>query len=85
MILRVGGTDCLSLPYIDFVGLWLNLDRADWREAGNVKRGVEMALGKGDIPLAVFDALCLSESAIETAEWNENAARHIAQHFQGRK
>jgi hypothetical protein len=76
----------LDLPsYEDFVGLWLNLERADWRLAGCVKRGVEMALGRGDLPKAYFDAMCLDEESTESMEWDENSARHIAQHFQSRK
>jgi len=47
----------------------LNLERADWRDAGNVWRGVAIAQGIGDVPLAVFDALALVEETAEVAEW----------------
>ncbi len=59
----------------------MNLDRADWREAVNVKRGIEMALGKGDLPMAAFDALALIEATKDADEWNENAARWAAQNY----
>ena len=65
----------MDLPYIDFVGLWLNCPRADWRVAGCVKRGIEMALGKGDLPLAYFDAMATVEATVEADEWDENGRR----------
>lgn len=67
------------------MGLWLNLERADWRDAANVKRGVEMAQSTGDVPMAAFDALAIVEACKESMEWEENAARHAAKFFSGRK
>ena len=75
----------LSLDYIDFCGLWLNLSRQDWREAAAVKRGIEMGLGRGDLPMAYFDAVALLEGAIEAMEWDENAARFAAHNYKGRR
>lgn len=67
------------------MGLWLNLERADWRDAGNVKRGAEMSQNNADVPMAVFDALCPVEASVEAAEFEENSARHAARHFRGRR
>jgi hypothetical protein len=67
------------LPYHDFVGLWLNLERADWRLVGILNKAFVM--GKGELPAAVFDALAVVEGTAEASEWNENTARLEAMYF----
>ena len=75
----------MGLPYIDFVGFWLNLERQQWQAAGAVMRGIEMAVGPGDLPAAYFDAVTPTAEAAEAVEWDVNTARHAAQHWRGKK
>lgn len=81
MAFRCGGIDPVALAkedYPAFMGIWLNLERADWRQAGCVKRGIELALSTGDVPHAYADAMTPVETAADTVAWLENSTRHIA-------
>ena len=46
-----------------------------------IKAGVELALGKGDIPLAYFDAVTDTEAERDALHYKTNAARREAAAF----
>jgi hypothetical protein len=45
--------------------LWLNLDRAQSRRAWEVKRGIELALGRAPVPADVLGAVTRSDAEAE--------------------
>ena len=51
-----------------FNGLWLLAERADWREAEIVRRGVDMSKTNQELPSAVYDATSVVVSAGKAAE-----------------
>lgn len=64
--------------YETFVGLWLNLDRCQLRQAASVYQGIVLALGRGSLPRSFWDALANTPEEAEDLEFRGNVERERA-------
>lgn len=63
--------------YLTWCQLWLHLERVELKSAVATARGVGIAGGDGDVPLAYFDAVSLTTAEAESLEMETNARRGL--------
>jgi len=66
------------LTYEDWVGLWLNLDRVQRRQAVAVAEGTVAASSPRDLEFSWADAVALLEESAEDLHYRINAERSTA-------
>jgi hypothetical protein len=74
-----GGDGFGLMSYEEEVGLWLNLEIPWTRMAVAVTKGIQYALGGGDLPREVFEAIALVPEQVDDLEYETNAARKTAE------
>jgi hypothetical protein len=64
-----------DLPFLTYYQLWLNRDRQSLRRSWEIKRGLEAAHSRQDLPLAYAEAVTDGPLEAEDLLFRENAAR----------
>lgn len=66
------------MDYPTFVGLWLNVDRQQTRQAAAVFQGIALAFGKKSLPSSFYDAIAAHPEEAEELEFAGNVERERA-------
>jgi hypothetical protein len=67
--------DLNRVDYPTFVGLWLNLDRQQLRQAANIYQGISLAFSRSGLPSVFWDAIAGTPEEAEDLEFKGNTER----------